>query len=447
MTARIADSAMYAHLWGTPQTRALFEERARMQGWLDIWPRSPGRRPPRGSSRPTRPRRSPRRANVDLLDLDQVARQTRATGHSTLGLIQAMRDVLPADVHPYLNVGATVQDVTDTWTALALREVVADCPGRPAADRGPRCSLPLPSASRHPDRRADPRPAGCAGHLRVEGGLLGRRGRPAPGPAAPRASARWLVGQLGGGVGTLAGQGPAGLAVRATVLRGARARRPGHLVAHGSRPGRRGRRWCMAMITGTLARIGGEVYELQRPEIGELREPQPRRGRRQHHDAAQAQSRAQRAPGHPRPAGPRLMPACCWRAWSVQHERDGRSWKAEWVALPGGLPADRDGCVARRATCWPAWRSTSARCGRNLDDYTGSEQVAGAAHARLGRHTARRRLQTALAAGRRTGRTVAEASSTPACSTGDEAAALQPDTGHAAARWSTWLSARARTRP
>jgi Adenylosuccinate lyase len=31
----------------------------------------------------------------------------------------------------------------------------------------------------------------------------------------------------------------------------------------------------LALICGTLARIGGEVYELQRPEIGELREAAP----------------------------------------------------------------------------------------------------------------------------------------------------------------------------
>ena len=29
----------------------------------------------------------------------------------------------------------------------------------------------------------------------------------------------------------------------------------------------------LALVSGTLARIGNEVYQLQRPEIGELREP------------------------------------------------------------------------------------------------------------------------------------------------------------------------------
>ena len=36
MGARLTDSPAYAHLWGTEETRALFDEHARWQRWLDI---------------------------------------------------------------------------------------------------------------------------------------------------------------------------------------------------------------------------------------------------------------------------------------------------------------------------------------------------------------------------------------------------------------------------
>lgn len=36
MGSRLSDSRQYAHLWGTPETAQLFEERARLQSWLDI---------------------------------------------------------------------------------------------------------------------------------------------------------------------------------------------------------------------------------------------------------------------------------------------------------------------------------------------------------------------------------------------------------------------------
>ena len=87
------------------------------------------------------------------------------------------------------------------------------------------------------------------------------------------------------------------------------------------------------MICGTLARIGNEVYELQRPEIGELREPTT---------AAPSAASPCRTSATPRAAststrwrdwsGP--TPACSLEGMVAGHERDGRGWKAEWVALP-----------------------------------------------------------------------------------------------------------------
>ena len=87
------------------------------------------------------------------------------------------------------------------------------------------------------------------------------------------------------------------------------------------------------MVCGTLARIGNEVYELQRPEIGELREP-----------TSAARSAASRCRTSATPSAASTWTPC--PDWSranagvlvegmvVSHERDGRGWKAEWVALP-----------------------------------------------------------------------------------------------------------------
>ena len=58
---------------------------------------------------------------MSLIDLDLVAEQTRATGHSTMGLITALRSVLPEDAREWVYYGATVQDLSDTWFALVFR--------------------------------------------------------------------------------------------------------------------------------------------------------------------------------------------------------------------------------------------------------------------------------------------------------------------------------------
>jgi adenylosuccinate lyase len=87
------------------------------------------------------------------------------------------------------------------------------------------------------------------------------------------------------------------------------------------------------MVCATLARIGGEVYELSRPEIAELRE-----------SLRQGGVSSITMPHKRNPEGSEHL-VTLWRlvrahagvlleGMDQQHERDGRGWKAEWVSLP-----------------------------------------------------------------------------------------------------------------
>jgi len=125
VTARLADSQMYAHLWGTPAVRVVFDEPGRLQGWLDVLGALARAQAAYGLV-PEAAAQAISALTADQLDLDVVAERTRATGHSTLGLIDALAAVLPPQVHAHVHVGATVQDLTDTWTATALRVVLAE---------------------------------------------------------------------------------------------------------------------------------------------------------------------------------------------------------------------------------------------------------------------------------------------------------------------------------
>ena len=117
------------------------------------------------------------------------------------------------------------------------------------------------------------------------------------------------------------------------VLRRARAGRPRHLVADRAGPDRRVRR---AARHGLRHAGPDRQRGLRAAAAGDRRAARAddRRHGRQHHHAAQAQSRGQRAPGHRWPGWSGPTPRVLVEGMVVGHERDGRGWKAEWVALP-----------------------------------------------------------------------------------------------------------------
>lgn len=428
MNTRITDSPMYAHLWGSPEVRAVFDEQARLQTWLEVLAALARAQAAEGVIPAAAAESITRCARVDLLDLELVAEQTRASGHSTLGLIRGLEGVLPADVYPYVYVGASVQDLTDTATSIMLRTVG----GYLWRDLRRIEELLLDLAERHRDTlmvgRTHAQPAApitfgwkvasWADEIRRH---LDRLKEGAP---------RWLVGQLGGGVGTLAGLGAAGLAVRARFCEELGLTDPGisWLTAR-DRIAEVGT--LLAMITATVARIGTEICQLQRPEIGELSEPvvagvvssitMPHKQNPERSEHLATLARLVRANGNVLIEG-----------MIGQHERDGSSWKAEWVALP-------EVCLLTSAALELARdvlegvRVDAAAMAANIDSYAESEVALRLLSARLGASAARRVLHGALAGQPRTAATMSAVLRARELLTDAEVAALRPDPGAAAA--------------
>jgi adenylosuccinate lyase len=153
----------------------------------------------------------------------------------------------------------------------------------------------------------------------------------------------------------------------------------------------------LSLIASTLARIGNEVYELQRPEIGELSEgirestvgsiTMPHKRNPETSEHLDTLARVARA------AAGLLV-----EAMVGIHERDGRAWKTEWFALPevalaagtaAALAADLvDGLVV-----------DAARMRRNLETngrLWASERVLAELSRRYGKHRAQELMQRAL---------------------------------------------------
>jgi adenylosuccinate lyase len=404
VNSRLTESAVHGHLWGTDELRVIFAERARLQGWLDVLVALADTQAELGIIPPAAAEAIAAGAHIDAFDLDLVVTETRRTSHSTLGLIAALQRVLPEHAREWVYYGATVQDVTDTWTALAVREVcrvtwrdlrrleerllaLADehrdtvIAGRTHGQTGAPTTFGLKVASwadeirRHLDRL--------------------REGGP-----------RWFVGQLAGAVGNLAFYGEAGAALRERFCARLGLADPGvswtssrdRIAEFGS---------LLALVTGTLARIGTEVYQLQRSEIDELREP-----------AAAGAIGSITMPHKRNPEASehlatlarlvRSSAAVLVEGVVAEHERDGRGWKAEWVVLP-------EACLLTGAALSLALGIVEglevdpAAMQRNIGPFSGSEQALALLAPELGKHRAQAVLQDVLAAGRTGGLSLADA--------------------------------------
>ena len=288
---------------------------------------------------------------------------------------------------------------------------------------------PSPSWPRQHERTRDggshARAARSTDLLRLQVGDVGRRAR-----SPPRTSAegrrRWSTAQLGGAVGTLGFYGelgprseppsPSGSASPIPASRGSRA---ATAIAEFAA--------VMAGITGTLARIGNEVMELQRPEIGELRESTGRRRRRQHHDAAQAQPGSQRAPRHPRPPRPGQCFGPCSRV--------GPAPRARRPGVEGGVGGAPEMCLLTAAATAPRHRlhrRPRRRCRTDARERRRQPWVAGvragarhALRAGWGSIEPRPRCRRCSAAARRDGRSLAEAIEAAGLMTREEAEAAR----------------------
>lgn len=401
MSAHLVDSQVYGHLWATPEVHALFTDAGRMRAWLDILATLAEAQAEVGLV----PDAAARTIRATLADLQPdpavVGALTRETGHSTLGLIRVLETVLPPEVREWVYYGATVQDLTDTWFALTMRTVTDVVVRDLSSAREAAATL----ARTHRDTVMSGRTHGQVG-LPITFGFKAAvwvaeldRQLERLESSRPR---RELV-QLGGALGSMEFWGE-----RAPALIASFARRLGLGVPAipwlTSRDGVAEFVSQLALVTGTMAKIGEEVYELQRPEIGELREPlapgtvgsitMPHK--RNPEVSEQVSTLAKLV---------RMDAALATEAVVHGHERDGRAWKTEWVVLPEACLYAGVSVSMGSRLLW-GLEVDADRMRRNLDlqqGYPMSEPVMRALADRVGKHTAHRIVYAAARAGRENG--------------------------------------------
>lgn len=333
MATSLVDSRIYGGLWGAEGLREVFDERPRTRDWLEILAVLAETQaaldliPGDDANAVAATCRS---IEVDGPFLEAVRQGRERTGHSTLGLIQTVRARCPGTSGEWLYYGATVQDLTDTWMMRALDRTAAFFAANlETLGRKLRALM-----ARHRDTVMLGRTHGQAG-LPITFGfkvaswadeVARHRGR------LGELSARLGVGQLCGGVGSLSSFGPRAFELQARFLDRLGLRAP-RMSWTASRDVFSEWGHFLTLVVGTADRIGHEVYNLQRPEIGELSEgfapgtvgsitmPHKRNPEISEHIGTLARVVRHRM-------------ACLDEGLVHDHERDGRSWKTEWATIP-----------------------------------------------------------------------------------------------------------------
>lgn len=401
------DSTLYRHLWGTEEARAIFEEPARLRSWLAILVALADAQAELGIV-PTEAAQAIRaEAAAERLDLGFVAEETRRTSHSTLGLIRGLQRILPASAAEWVYYGTTVQDLTDTWTALAMRSVGSILWRDLRTVEG----LLLGLAELHRDTPMTGRTHGQGGSP-ITFGLKAASWADEVGRHLERlrqGASRWLVGQLAGGVGTLAFFGEAGPELRRRFCERLGLADPG-VSWTTSRDRLAEFTTLLALVSGTLARIGNEVYQLQRPEIGELRE------------ATRSGAVGSITMPHKRNPETAEHLVTLWRLVRAaagttlegmvqEHERDGRGWKAEWVAFPEACLLTMTALDLAKPLL-EGLEVDETRMAGNASaggGFAASEALLAALAPRVGKHRAQDLLQRVLGEARQQGRSLEEA--------------------------------------
>ncbi len=256
--------------YGSPEMRAIFDEEGKLQRLLDVeaalaWAHAEVGDLPKEAAETIGAM-----ASVALVRLDRVKAIEAAIRHDVMAVVQALAEVCgPSGA--YIHVGATSNDITDSATALQLKDAIALIRHRLTDLEGVLMELAAANKQvliigRTHGQHAIPTTLGFkfVVWLREVARHLQRLAECTP---------RVVVGKMSGAVGTQAGLGPHALQVQQLTMK-----RLGLQAADVStqivQRDRYAELICLfANIASSLDNFALEIRELQRPEIGELAEP------------------------------------------------------------------------------------------------------------------------------------------------------------------------------
>lgn len=386
MPVSVFDMQALQHLWSTDELRVIFSEENRVQKWLDFESALAAAQAELDIIPEAAARDIAAAAKVENIDIGKMSSENRRIKHALVPALRLLQGCCSKENGEWLHYGATTQDVVDTGVVLQLKDAHAvfmrdlKAVGRELARLarehrdtlmvgrthgvqalpitfGHKCAIWLDEIRRHYDRLQECTP-------------------------------RVLVGMLAGAVGSQAALGPQAAEVERRTLQRLGLGVPGISWAP-ARDRFTEYALLLSMIGATLSKIGNELFNMQRNEIGEVEEAfsEGKLGSSTMPHKRNPTS-AENLAGLSRPL--RYNAALMLEGMVQEGERDGIAWKLEWKALP-------ECCMIAGAMLFQAknllagLRVDNAAMAENLDRLRGyllSERVMLELSDRVGKQTA-----------------------------------------------------------
>ncbi|NCG51061.1 class-II fumarase/aspartase family protein [Serratia fonticola] len=329
MASNVLDSILFRDAFGTPEMRAIFDDRELVRKYVEVEVALAKAEARCGVIPVEAAEEIAASCSADTLDFDLLRHETEIVGYPILPLVHQISKQAGSS-GGYVHWGATTQDIMDTAVVLQIRDafelietdinelrrILADMAQRyrttPMAGRthlqqalpitfGYKAAIWLNMFDRHAERLAQARP-------------------------------RVLVGQFAGAAGTLASLGDKGLVVQQAMMEELRLGTPDS-TWHVARDGFAEAVNLLGLITGSLGKIAYDVMLMASNEFGELYEP-----------FVKGRGASSTMPQKRNPISSELMLACAkgvrqqaglmLDAMVQDLERATGPWHAEWIAIP-----------------------------------------------------------------------------------------------------------------
>jgi 3-carboxy-cis,cis-muconate cycloisomerase len=330
MPAMVINSPIFGQMFGTNEMRAIFDDRSMVQRYLDVEAALACVQSDLGIIPVAAAQAIREVAKVERVDFEQLRERTEIVGYPILPLVEQMAGWAQDGLGEYAHWGATTQDIMDTADVLQIRDALTlvDAELSAIADAlhalsEEHCETPMPGRTHL--QHALPISFGykCATWLSAID-----RHRVRLEQLRPRVE----VVSFSGAAGTLASLGDQGLPTQAALARELALGVP-DMTWHTIRDGFAETTGLLALIAGSVGKIGFDLMLMMQTEVGEVFEPfLPGRGA------------SSTMPQKRNPIGSEMMLAAAkivreqhslmLDAMVQDHERASGPLHVEWHALP-----------------------------------------------------------------------------------------------------------------